>query len=204
MTHERLAALFGEDDVWRPPESELPLEISHEPTRRFLSGVGLPAELRNGFLSLDSDVLEGRLETLPQVYEELGEIREWTWRIPEGGKHWYVLGGFFGGDVAVDGATGRVWFLPEWDGPPQPMHSGVDALAYFMYALERDRPLYSYEHARAVEDDDASPDDEIDVYEKAARKLVVELREIDPTPFTEEDAGPWTQAFEDIAGGQWG
>jgi hypothetical protein len=56
----------------------------------------------------------------------------------------------------------------------------------------------------AVEDDESNSDDEIDVYEKAARKLVVELRDIDPTPFAGGEAGPWTQAFEDIAGGQWG
>jgi hypothetical protein len=133
MAYADLAAVFGEQDVWRPPEDTMPRGLSHEPTRRFLRDIGLPVELRNGYLSLDLDVLDGRLETLPQVCEELGEIREWTWRIPDGGEHWYVLGGFFGGDVAVDGATGRVWFLPEWDQPSQPMHTGVDALAYFMY-----------------------------------------------------------------------
>jgi len=214
LTFAELAAVFGEQGVWRADPATLPDGLRHDGTRGFLTGVGLPRTLRDGFIDLDESVLDGRFPTLPEVYRELGPVREWSWQQPDGADHWYVIAHFVGGDVAVDGDSGRVWFLPEWDAPPEPLNSGVDAFAYFMYAFERDRELYSAERADRIEDDPDDPRDGIAVFEEAARALARELHAADPTPFTTDDfqgepfpdgfAGPWTQAFEDIAGGMWG
>jgi hypothetical protein len=205
LTHEQLVDTFGESGVLRYPESEIPEGITHPPSQRFLRDIGVPRELRNGFLSLEGTYSGGRLEPLPRAHARHHESGTWAWDLPEGSDHWYVLGGFIGAYIAIDGETGRIWFMEDGGGPPEPLHSGLDALTIYMYAIERDRHLYSYERARSIEDDPDNPDDQLDVYEKAAQSLIAELRDVDPTPFTdEEDAGPWTQAFDDIAGGQWG
>ncbi|GLW65251.1 hypothetical protein Arub01_34950 [Actinomadura rubrobrunea] len=211
MTYDQLAGVFGEDGVWRQAEAELPDGLSHEETRRFLAEVGLPKSLKRGYLSLDESALTGEFETLSELYESVGEEEGWTWERPPNADRWYVLGGFFGGEVAVDGETGKVWFVPDWDEAPTPLHSGVDALAYYMYVLERGKNRYSFERASSIADDPADPRDRSDVYREVARELVAELREADPTPFVDDAsepwsndfAGPWSTAFFDIAEGTW-
>ncbi|WP_052389985.1 SUKH-4 family immunity protein [Streptomyces sp. NRRL B-24484] len=51
-----LVRLFGEEGVWRPTGAELPDALTHAPTRRFLTEVGLPCT-RLGRIGLDSRFL---------------------------------------------------------------------------------------------------------------------------------------------------
>ncbi|WP_176611668.1 SUKH-4 family immunity protein [Actinomadura sp. WMMB 499] len=214
MTTQDLVDAFGDEDVRRFGDGELPTEVVHTVTRRFLTTVGIPTDLKSSFLSL------AKFEPLPETHARESAAGHWTWDLPDDAKKCFVLGGFFGGDVALDGADGKVFFIPDGDVLPQPMHSGIDALAYFMYALQRDTHYYSQEYAEQI---DADPDDERDaddVLMETAVRLARELMEVDRTPFTVgelppyeigsgEDpftgdfAGPWTGAFMDISAGEW-
>lgn len=215
LTTRDLVDAFGDGEVRRFDDGDLPAGVSHAGTRRFLTAVGVPTDLKSGFLSLS------RFDPLPETHARKAAAGHWTWDLPDGADRWYVLGGFFGGDVALDGATGKVFFIPDGDVPPRPMHSGVDALAYFVYAFQRDTYYYSQDYAEQVDED---PDDDRDadsVLVEAALKLARELMDVDPTPFTVDElppyepgdtgeepftrdfAGPWTGAFIDISAGEW-
>ncbi|MEV5824221.1 SUKH-4 family immunity protein [Spirillospora sp. NPDC052242] len=214
LTTSALVDAFGEEDVRRFDDGEVPAGVAHAGTRRFLTAVGVPTDLKNGFLNLSL------FEPLPERHAARSAKGHWTWALPANADQWYVLGGFFGGDVALDGATGEISFIPDGDEPPRPLHSGVDALAYYMYALQRDTYYYSQEYADQVDDD---PDDERDGEQallETALKLARELMDADPTPFTVDElpteigdpdeelfprdfAGPWTGAFIDLSAGEW-
>jgi hypothetical protein len=105
-----------------------------------------------------------------------------------------------------------VWIIPEGDEQDIALlHAGVDSLAYYMYAIERDRRLYSREFALSVDNDPDDSRDEDAVYLEAARSLAERLYDADPTPFVngpgeawEDDGeGPWAWIFRDISEGAW-
>ncbi|POX44865.1 hypothetical protein C3488_31475 [Streptomyces sp. Ru72] len=99
-TRARVREIFGVDTVPTLTEDRLPAGLTHEPTRRFLTEVGLPAV---------SDFYSLRLHNL--LATDLAE-HQWEgprdFATPVGDGPFYELGTWIGGDLLLDGPTGRV------------------------------------------------------------------------------------------------
>lgn len=99
-TRTRVLDVFDEDTVPTIPAERLPPGLAHEPTRRFLTEVGLPAV--SGFYSLNTHNVLGT------------GLNEHTWEgtkefpTPVGEGPFYDLGTWIGGVLLLDGPTGRV------------------------------------------------------------------------------------------------
>ncbi|MGF1429017.1 SUKH-4 family immunity protein [Kitasatospora sp. LaBMicrA B282] len=92
LTADQLAAWFGSEGLTRIPESALPAGLTHEPTRRLLSTLGLPSGTRALIdFELDPEVLLAplpeHLAWAPQLLRVGRVLRDW---------------------VVLDGATGQV------------------------------------------------------------------------------------------------
>ncbi|WP_354637326.1 SUKH-4 family immunity protein [Kitasatospora camelliae] len=109
-----LDRIFGPERVWRPSERELPGELTHGPTREFLTTVGLPCVWMER-IGLDSRSL--RLEGLwAQNADEAyavsrplgaGAVADSCFKLMEHPDHYFMLDGDSGG---ID------LFLPDkWD-----------------------------------------------------------------------------------------
>ncbi|WP_019632920.1 SUKH-4 family immunity protein [Actinomadura atramentaria] len=213
LTFKTLAEEFGADGVLRVADADVPAGVTHGPTRAFLTRVGLPRDLRAmGAADLD----DGEpWTTLPELYDDFG-AGDWTWEQPDGAEHWYEIAEFYeGGSILLDGATGELWWVADDDRPPARVHSGVDALAYFMYAIRRSTARFTHAYTKALAADQGADDTlafQLDRYEEEARRLVADLYTADPTPFPDgigepwdEDgfAGPWTAILIDVRDGAW-
>ncbi|MFI9364348.1 SUKH-4 family immunity protein [Kitasatospora sp. NPDC053057] len=138
---EDLATLEGEGSVRRFEDAELPASLSHAPTRRLLTGIGLPVSDR---CVLDVDA-EGPLRTLAEVYPENydpDDGDESSTRPHQGG--FLVVGGWmYDFVVLLDGATGRVELPDLWDDgePAAYLHRDLSALLYVLWTFERLRAL---------------------------------------------------------------
>ncbi|MFV2173377.1 SUKH-4 family immunity protein [Actinomadura sp. LOL_016] len=212
LTAATLESAFPDIEVIiRPAAESIPAAISHAPTRAFLSTTGLPCELHHGAVDI-YDLHEGHWETLPELWEAV-RGNGWSWTMPETPEHWFSLGGIFGsGLLVLNGENGQVWLIPEADeGDLTHVHSGVDSLAYYMYAVQRASTRLTESYALSIEHDADDPRDEFDAYLDGARALAVELYEADPTPFVngpeepwEDDGeGPWAWMLRDIGEGAW-
>ncbi|MEU8383283.1 SUKH-4 family immunity protein [Streptosporangium sp. NPDC048865] len=144
-------------------DDRTPAVIAHEPTRTFLREVGLPD--RSGWFETDQRLLDGD----PRVGGD-------AWRAvarrypscPFDMSAWLTLGGIAMDDVVVDTITGVVYSVPE-DGSPHLLNTSVDALAYFLHALEEERPEYD---AEAATDEGVDPGG-------AERRLLRRMRRAD-------------------------
>ncbi|MER5640726.1 SUKH-4 family immunity protein [Kitasatospora sp. NPDC002227] len=129
-----LEAAFPPGTLVTLPEAALGA-VTHAPSRAFLRDVGLPdhvwlnvsEELRAGELGFDGDELA---EEHPEFDFDYA--------------HWACLGSIAGAPVHLDVATGTVYSIPD-GGIPARLNSGLDALAYFLCLLERERPNYDFE-----------------------------------------------------------
>ncbi|WP_345639331.1 SUKH-4 family immunity protein [Rugosimonospora acidiphila] len=138
--------------------------IAHEPTRDFLREVGLPDQV--GWFEADQRLLDGDLRIGGTAWQAVAE------RYPDcplDMSAWLTLGGIALDDVIVDTITGAVYCIPE-DGPVHLLNSSIDALAYFLHALEEQRPWYD---AEASTDEGVDPDG-------AERRLLRRMRQADP------------------------
>ncbi|MFD8750692.1 SUKH-4 family immunity protein [Kitasatospora sp. NPDC059577] len=132
---EELAALTG-GTVRRFREDELPAVLGHAPTRRLLTGLGLPLSDRGTFRIDPEGPLLTMAQTLPDAFEPEDEEED---------SRYYQAGFLALADwtydftVALDGATGRLE-LPPWfdDGEPAAyLHRDVSALLHVLWAYER-------------------------------------------------------------------
>ncbi|KWT62083.1 hypothetical protein ADL21_09520 [Streptomyces albus subsp. albus] len=99
-TRQWLEASLGEGCVRPLTEDQLPDGLSHAPTRRFLTTVGLPAV--SGFLELETtDLAVSGLETYGR------EPEEWDTELPED-VPLYQLGEWQSAQLLLDGASGQV------------------------------------------------------------------------------------------------
>ncbi|MFD5466121.1 SUKH-4 family immunity protein [Kitasatospora sp. NPDC127059] len=135
---EDLATLEGGGGgVRRFAEAELPAGVSHGPSRRLLTEVGLP--LSGGcLLSVEA---EGPLRTLaedsPENFDPENE-EELSTRAYQGG--FLVVGEWmYDLDVVLDGATGRVELPDFWDDgdPAAYLHRDLSALLYTLWTFHR-------------------------------------------------------------------
>ncbi|WP_440103326.1 SUKH-4 family immunity protein [Streptosporangium sp. H16] len=137
--------------------------IAHEPTRTFLREVGLPDQV--GWFETDQFLLDGDLRIGGEAWQAVA--RKYP-SCPFDMSAWLSLGGIALDDVIVDTVTGVVYSIPE-DGSPHLLNTSIETLAYFLHALEEERPEYDVE---------ACTDEGIDP-EGAERRLLCRMRRAD-------------------------
>lgn len=209
VTREHLLRAFDPDDLSDLSDEDLPAGLTHEPTRRFLTEVGLPLEFRSGYVFAEVPTDNSDFPTLSALYKDMGQREEWTWKLPDDADQHYPIARFEGGTVSVNGSTGVLTFIADWDEPPAPLHSSTNTFVYYLYKLEINRSIYGYESVLATAGDD--PEEQDAARLAIAMALAEALHEADPTPFPDgiqlpwsnDFAGPWTAAFFDIAQGMW-
>ncbi|MFJ8622747.1 SUKH-4 family immunity protein [Kitasatospora sp. NPDC093550] len=132
---EDLARLTG-GTVRRFREEDLPAELSHAPTRRLLTGLGVPVD-GEGMLQVDPEVpLRTMAEAFPASFEpEEGNDQRRLYQ----GEFLAFADWLYDFTVALDGAGGGLE-LPSWfdDGEPAAyLHRDVSALLYVVWTHER-------------------------------------------------------------------
>ncbi|MEV4130141.1 SUKH-4 family immunity protein [Nocardia sp. NPDC049707] len=183
MTYELLRSVFAEDEILRIPEANLPASLTHAPTRAYLATVGLPAVYNWLYLPPVWDMDE----PLPAV-EQVDPYLDDLVNLPEGARAWTVVGDVAYDLLALDGATGRLWFFPNGEDEIVPSFDRIDALGRFLYILRRERTaLYGPEDG---EDDGADPHAEID-------RVREELRAAEPAAFTDPE-GTWPRLLQGL------
>ncbi|MER6128091.1 SUKH-4 family immunity protein [Streptomyces sp. NPDC001795] len=180
---------FGPAALVRFEDVDFPGTLTHEPTRRFLSEVGLP---ENGYwYELDTDV---PLPTLAEYYADQDEFT--TDDLPEEADRLIRLGYLLEDtSLVIDGATGAILCWSEPDAILRPLNADISTLAFTVWLVHREKAL-----------DEAH--DLTDAYEQLAATMAETLAAVDPiacdpTPRTPQDDGRryWPEAFEDQAGG---
>ncbi|WP_081240798.1 SUKH-4 family immunity protein [Streptomyces viridosporus] len=127
---------FGRGGVVRFEEVDFPATLTHEPTRRFLRGTGLPEDVF--FFRLDTDP---PLRTLTEHYAD-GEGAFPPGRLPAHADRLVRLGHLTEGDgLVVDGATGAVLHWSEPDAVLRPLNTDVSTLAFTLWLLHREHDL---------------------------------------------------------------
>jgi len=190
---------FGAQEIVRVAPEELPGALVHEPTRRFLSEVGLP---RDG-LMFGLDGGEELLRPLPEVdarYRSMPETRhlfhdpESAGHLPADADHLLLLGGLVHDfDVLLDGRTGKVLYSELGGGGTTPLNADVSTLAFTVWLHGRERAL-NEEH-----------DFTQDFYYELAETMIGVLAPLDPVACRPAE-GPddfryWPEVFHDEAGG---
>ncbi|MEU0738016.1 SUKH-4 family immunity protein [Streptomyces sp. NPDC006134] len=146
--------------------------IAHEPTRAFLRDVGLPE--REQWFEADGYLVDGDLRVGGEAWQA---VQERYSDCPFDMSSWLTLGGIGMDTVAVDTVTGVVYCIPE-DRYIHVLNSSVDALGYFLYELEMERPEYDGEAAG-----DAGFDPE-----GAEQRLLTLMRRADPVAVESPDS----------------
>ncbi|MFC7648369.1 SUKH-4 family immunity protein [Streptosporangium lutulentum] len=182
VTRELLEGLYGPAGVVRPHDDELHPALTHGPTRRFLTEVGLPVdgvhvddwtgEDRRFVVSLaeSSDAVDElrACEGLPGHLDALFRL-DWL-------QTWHLF---------LDGRTGLVYEVDEGLETARVAHRGVESYAYFTYVIHRERRLW-------CDDQDAHSDASY----WCAEDLIVELHTYEPEAMAGHDA-LWPTTLED-------
>lgn len=189
VDRERLTDWFGADRLHRLPEQALPAVLSHGPTRRLLTELGLPRD-GGDFLTFDSDPdlllrpLATRLDG-PSV----------------GAHHLLVLGEVCRDWLVLDGATGRVALAATtYDQPEQvildPLATDLSVLLLFLHEAEQLRATAADRTAREGRRGPAVVDEVIGA-------LMERMRAVDPAVFDPSGAAPYWSALLLTHGLRW-
>ncbi|GGU73392.1 hypothetical protein GCM10010211_44120 [Streptomyces albospinus] len=139
LTPELVAQIDVDGQVRRYTPDELPPQLTHEPTRRLLTEIGLPCDA--GFFTPHDGPLRTMAEAHPDEYDapaaEPGDDHPGTDQDDQPSRDYqrnFLALGWWPHDlvIALDGATGRVE-LPDWydDGDPAAyLHRDVSALLH--------------------------------------------------------------------------
>ncbi|MEU0136403.1 SUKH-4 family immunity protein [Streptomyces sp. NPDC006296] len=189
---------FGAGEVVRIAPADLPEVLEHEPTRRFLTEVGLPRHGLMLWLDEPEDILKtltvARAET--RADPELAHLHS-DGPLPEGSDHLVVIGGLMHDfDALVDGRTGRVHYALVDDEKVTPVNADVSTLAFTVWMHSRQRRLEK-QHALSGELGQ--------FYHQVADTMITVLAAVDPVaclPATgPDDYRYWPEVFHDEAGG---
>ncbi|WP_170208731.1 SUKH-4 family immunity protein [Micromonospora pisi] len=134
----RMESVYRAEDMVTLDDATL-AAVTHEPTRAFLRDVGLPD--RVGWFEAAQLFVDGDLQVGGEAWERVARRHP---SCPFDMSAWLTLGGIGLDDAIVDTTTGVVYCIPE-DGAPHLLNSGVDRLAFFLHALEVERPQYDLE-----------------------------------------------------------
>ncbi|MFI6761928.1 SUKH-4 family immunity protein [Micromonospora sp. NPDC050417] len=165
-----MESVYHADDLVTLDEATLAV-ITHEPTRAFLCDVGLPD--RVGWFEADQLFVDGDLRVGGAAWQRVA-LRHPS--CPFDMSAWLTLGGIGLDDAIVDTITGNVYCIPE-DGAPHLLNSGVDRLAFFLHALEVERPQYDVDAGADVVDP-----------EGAETRLLSLMRRADPAAMAYPEA----------------
>ncbi|WP_327326693.1 SUKH-4 family immunity protein [Streptomyces sp. NBC_01210] len=179
---------FGADGVVRIDPSELPAALEHEPTRRFLTDIGLPKEELMFGLWRD----EYLLLTLAEAdAREDGDASRET---PADGDRLISLGSLVHDfEVVIDGRTGLLSYHEYGAGTTTPVNADISTLAFTVWMYNRQQNMEK-EH-----------DFTQDFYHQLADTMVAVLASVDPVaclPAKDaDDYRYWPEVFHDEAGG---
>ncbi|MEV0613967.1 SUKH-4 family immunity protein [Nonomuraea sp. NPDC050404] len=137
VTRELLESLYGEAGVIRTAPGELHPAITHEPTRRFLTEVGLPAQ---GVQGADWTQDEGRFTV--SVAESGDAVEELRAALPCDVAAVFAVDDLHTWYLFLDGATGLVHEVHEDLETTRVTHRSIESYAYFAYVIQRDRQLW--------------------------------------------------------------
>ncbi|WP_329276220.1 SUKH-4 family immunity protein [Streptomyces sp. NBC_01451] len=128
-----LEQAFGHARVARFEDVDFPASLTHEPTRRFLSGTGLPED--GSLLHLDTEI------PLPTLAEYCAD-EDTAAQLPQGAGDLIRLGRLTeGNSLVLDGRTGTVLV---WNEPETTLHrlnTDVSTLAYTLWLLHRAKTI---------------------------------------------------------------
>ncbi|WP_329493518.1 SUKH-4 family immunity protein [Kitasatospora herbaricolor] len=157
--------------------------IAHEPTRAFLHQVGLPNRFRT-WLELDEPLSEG---TVTIVGDKATALAAKYPGLTLDTSTWMTVGGIGYDNVALDVTDGRVYCIPESGALPCLLNSSIQDFAYFLHALEVERPNYDFE--AESEDGYFDPD--------AEDRLLAVMTANDPAALACSDS-TWHQVLEHV------
>ncbi|WP_374777644.1 SUKH-4 family immunity protein [Streptomyces sp. NBC_01310] len=179
---------FGTDEMVRIEPSALPAALVHEPTRRFLTEVGLPkVELMFG-LWRDEYLLR------PLAESGISADQAPSRTLPADAENLICLGSLVHDfEVVIDGRTGLLSHRLYDDDTTTPVNADISTLAFTMWMFSREQRL-DEEHRFTH-----------DFYHQLADTMVEVLASVDPVaclPSTgEDDYRYWPEVFHDEAGG---
>ncbi|WP_457032514.1 SUKH-4 family immunity protein [Kitasatospora sp. P5_F3] len=127
-----LERTFGPERVHRLAEDEVPTGITHEPTRRLLTAVGVPSV--EGLIGLWLEPAAG-LE--PRTWESTSDAEQ-----PAGSGPFHLVGEWMGAPLVLDGADGRVLRMippnsPKYTHPREPLAGSSLESFVTMVALQQ-------------------------------------------------------------------
>lgn len=205
-----LDAEFGAQEMVRTEPAGLPRALAHEPTRRFLTGTGLPKVESMFALWRDSSLFRtlaesGAGETGPEGRTGVPGPGSGTGapgsagdgideRLPPDAKHLVCLGGLIHDlEVLIDGRTGLVSHRFYGEDTTTPLNADISTLAFTLW-------MYSQEQRLNDEHDFTR-----DFHDQLADAMTEALASVDPVaclPSTgEDDQRYWPEVFHDEAGG---
>ncbi|MFJ8976182.1 SUKH-4 family immunity protein [Streptomyces sp. NPDC102282] len=193
-----IEAEFGPEEVVRTAPADLPDALEHEPTRRFLSEVGLPRHGLMFWLDEPEDLLKAVTATRAEdrANPDTAHLRT-AGKLPDGSDHLLVIGGLMHDfDVIVDGRTGEVHYAPMGEATVTPVNVDVSTLAFTVWMHSRQRKL---------EEEHGLMGDMGEFYHELAETMIAVLATADPVaclPATgPDDFRYWPEVFHDEAGG---
>ncbi|WNO70465.1 SUKH-4 family immunity protein [Streptomyces sp. AM8-1-1] len=186
---------FGPDEMVRIEASALPAALVHEPTRRFLTEVGLP---RDGIMfGMDGD--DTPLPTLPEdrASSQRNPAHRHLWNgtdeLPPDAEHMVVLGGLMHDFIVlIDGRTGALHYAEYNADRVVPVNADISTLAFTVWMHSREGRLDEEHHFTHG------------FYHQLAETMTEVLSSVDPVaclPATDEDDYRyWPEVFHDEAG----
>ncbi|ARP70463.1 hypothetical protein LK07_12485 [Streptomyces pluripotens] len=178
---------FGHGRVVRFEEVDFPATLTHEPTRRFLRGTGLPEEAV--LFHADTDL---PLPTLREYFAQ-DRVAHPPAVLPAHCDHLIRLGHLVEeNSLVLDGRTGAVLTFSEPEAALHPLNTDVSTLAFTLWLLHHERTI----------DEHMNHELTTDAYDQLAAAMIRTLTAVDPTgtlPGT--DWHYWTHLFQDEAGG---
>ncbi|MEU8466975.1 SUKH-4 family immunity protein [Streptomyces sp. NPDC029006] len=174
---------FGYGRVARFEEVDFPATLTHEPTRRFLRGTGLPEEAV--FFHADTDV------PLPTLREYVTQEHTGypTDRLPAHCDHLIRLGCLpEETSLLVDGRTGAVLTFDEPEATLHPLNTDVSTLAFTLWLVHHERTIDAHlGHELATR-----------AYDHLAAAMIETLNTLDPTGTLPSTTWHyWTDLFQD-------
>ncbi|WP_443280221.1 SUKH-4 family immunity protein [Streptomyces sp. 8N114] len=192
VTRALLEEVFGEEGLLRLPPSLLHPGMTHEPTRRFLTEVGIPVGGIDPHFWADTPLRCHIPISEEPAWQEVSEQLRAAEGLPGPLEALFHLDFVAYGDLLLDGRTGIVHEVDEGLERVLPAHRDLESYTYLLYALHRGLRRWRV----------GAKDAHRDAAYWVADDLVLDLRTYDPLPFADPER-IWAGHFDDLAYGIW-